>query len=197
MAGPRWSTRCAPNISRLHQVQADPCDGRAVARGRDKLEALPTYVDNLRWAADRLAAQEGVTAIIGSINTARHPRLLPQHHGAGGCRSSRRSTGPTYECTIDLYHLQIMRGDLAPTIRELAGTCTRISRSPARPGRHEPDIGEINALPVFVRSARRESATTTGSAASTGRKAARSPGRLGKTVRDRLIPPPRPSPARG
>ena len=38
------------------------------SEGRDKIEALPAYIDNLRWAADRLAP-EGVTAIIEPINT--------------------------------------------------------------------------------------------------------------------------------
>jgi hydroxypyruvate isomerase len=109
--------------------------------GRDKLEALPTYVDNLRWAADRLA-REGVTAIIEPINT----RDIPGYYlntPAQAMPIIAAVDRPNLRLQLDLYHLQIMRGDLAPTIRELAGMYPHIQIA-GTPGRHEPDIGEIN-----------------------------------------------------
>src|SRR5665213_89611 len=95
--------------------------------GRDKIEALPTYVDNLRWAADRLA-REGITAIVEPINAA--------------------VGRPNLRLQLDLYHVQIMRGDLAPTIRELAGMYPHVQIA-GTPGRHEPDVGEINYPYLF------------------------------------------------
>ncbi len=41
-----------------------------------------------------------------------------------------------------------MRGDLAPTIRELAGMYPHIQNA-GTPGRHEPDVGEINYPYLF------------------------------------------------
>jgi hydroxypyruvate isomerase len=41
-----------------------------------------------------------------------------------------------------------MRGDLAPTIRELAGMYPHVQIA-GTPGRHEPDVGEINYPYLF------------------------------------------------
>ena len=50
---------------------------------------------------------------------------------------------PNLQLQLDLYHVQIMEGDLAHQIRALAGRYPHIQIA-GNPGRHEPDIGEIN-----------------------------------------------------
>jgi hydroxypyruvate isomerase len=55
---------------------------------------------------------------------------------------------PNLRLQLDLYHVQIMRGDLAPTIRELAGMYPHVQIA-GTPGRHEPDVGEINYPYLF------------------------------------------------
>ena len=115
-------------------------------RGATRLEALPTYIDNLRWAADRLA-REGVTAIIEPINT----RDIPGYYlntTAQAMPIIEAVDRPNLRLQLDLYHVQIMRGDLAPTIRELAGMYPHIQIA-GTPGRHEPDVGEINYPYLF------------------------------------------------
>src|SRR5215467_8725206 len=114
--------------------------------GRDKTEALPTYLDNLRWAADRLAP-EGITAIIEPINT----RDIPGYYlntTAQAMPIIAAVDRPNLRLQLDLYHVQIMRGDLAPTMRELAGMYPHVQIA-GTPGRHEPDIGEINYPYLF------------------------------------------------
>ena len=114
--------------------------------GRDKIEALPTYIDNLRWAADRLAS-EGITAIIEPINT----RDIPGYYlntTAQAMPIIEAVDRPNLRLQLDLYHVQIMRGDLAPTIRELAGMYPHVQIA-GTPGRHEPDVGEINYPYLF------------------------------------------------
>ena len=44
---------------------------------------------------------------------------------------------------LDLYHVQIMEGDLAHRVRNLAGHYPHVQIA-GNPGRHEPDVGEIN-----------------------------------------------------
>src|SRR5207247_7757553 len=49
---------------------------------------------------------------------------------------------------FDLYHVQIMEGDLATKIRALAGHYPRVQIA-GNPGRHEPDVGEIHYPYLF------------------------------------------------
>ena len=50
---------------------------------------------------------------------------------------------PNVRLQLDLYHVQIMEGDLATKIRALAGRYPHVQIA-GNPGRHEPDVGEIN-----------------------------------------------------
>lgn len=105
-----------------------------------------TYVRNLRTAAAKLAAHN-IRLLIEPLNhrdmpgyflaTAEQARLIMQ-----------AVEHPNIFLQMDLYHAQIMGGDLAertrthfPVIRhfQIAGV----------PGRHEPDIGEINYPYLF------------------------------------------------
>ena len=84
---------------------------------------------------------------------ARHPRLFPELHRARRCASSRRVGRPNLRLQLDLYHVQIMEGDLATRMRALAGHYPHVQIA-GNPGRHEPDVGEIN-YPYPVRPVRR------------------------------------------
>jgi hydroxypyruvate isomerase len=112
-----------------------------VPDGHDRAEAERTYVANLRYAAERLAS-EGVTAIIEPINNRDIPGyFLNTTTQAMGI--IERVAHPNLQLQLDLYHVQIMEGDLAHRIRALAGRYPHIQIA-GNPGRHEPDIGEIN-----------------------------------------------------
>jgi hydroxypyruvate isomerase len=112
-----------------------------VPDGHDRAEAERTYVANLRYAAERLAS-EGVTAIIEPINNRDIPGyFLNTTTQAMGI--IERVAHPNLQLQLDLYHVQIMEGDLAHRIRALAGRYPHIQIA-GNPRRHEPDIGEIN-----------------------------------------------------
>ncbi len=102
-----------------------------------------TYVSNLRWAAKQIAAA-GLDALIEPINTRDIPRffLNRQDHaheiiGLVGA--------PNLKVQMDLYHCQIVEGDVAMKIRKYLPTGNvghfQIAGVPER---HEPDIGELN-----------------------------------------------------
>ena len=112
-----------------------------VPAGRDRAEAERTYVANLGYAAERAAAQ-GVAVIIEPINT----RDIPGYFLNTTTQAMAiidRVGHPNLRLQLDLYHVQIMEGDLAHRIRALAGRYPHIQIA-GNPGRHEPDIGEIS-----------------------------------------------------
>jgi hydroxypyruvate isomerase len=109
--------------------------------GPDRAEAERTYVANLRLAADRLAA-EGVTLVIEPINTRDIPGYF-LNTTTQAISVIERVGRPNLKLQLDLYHVQIMEGDLAHRIRALAGHYPHVQIA-GNPGRHEPDIGEIN-----------------------------------------------------
>ena len=112
-----------------------------VPEGHDRAEAERTYVTNLGYAAERAAA-DGVTVIIEPINT----RDIPGYFLNTTTQAMAiidRVRHPNLQLQLDLYHVQIMQGDLGHRIRALAGRYPHIQIA-GNPGRHEPDIGEIN-----------------------------------------------------
>ncbi len=114
--------------------------------GRDKTEGEPVYIDNLRWAADRVATA-GLTAIIEPINTRDIPGYFLNYTGQA-MRVIERVGRPNLKLQLDLYHAQIMEGDLATRIRALAGHYPHVQIA-GNPGRHEPDVGEIHYPYLF------------------------------------------------
>ncbi len=134
--------------------------GYALAMGCTKLHAVAglwpaneprsvgeeVFVANLRRAAD-LVAPHGITLLIEPIN----PRDIPGYFvntTAQALAIIDRVERANVKLQLDLYHCQIMEGDLAIHIRELAGRYAHIQIAGV-PERHEPDHGEINYPYLF------------------------------------------------
>jgi hydroxypyruvate isomerase len=114
--------------------------------GRDPADARRTYAANLRHAAERLA-REGITVIIEPINN----RDIPGYflNTTTQAMAVIEQVGhPNLKLQLDLYHVQIMEGDLAHRIQTLAGHYPHVQIA-GNPGRHEPDSGEINYAFLF------------------------------------------------
>jgi 2-dehydrotetronate isomerase len=114
--------------------------------GRDKAEGERVYIENLRWAADRVKPH-GITAIIEPINTRDIPGYFLNYTGQA-CRIIDAVGRDNLQLQLDLYHVQIMEGDLATKMRALAGRYPHVQIA-GNPGRHEPDVGEINYPYLF------------------------------------------------
>ena len=114
--------------------------------GRDKAEGERVYIDNLCWTADRVAAA-GLTAVIEPINTRDIPGYFLNYTGQA-MRIIERVGRANLKLQLDLYHVQIMEGDLASKIRALAGRYPHVQIA-GNPGRNEPDVGEINYPYLF------------------------------------------------
>jgi 2-dehydrotetronate isomerase len=114
--------------------------------GRDKTAGERVYIDNLRWAAERVAAA-GLTAIIEPINTRDIPGYFLNYTGQA-MAVIERVGHPNLKLQLDLYHVQIMEGDLAAKLRALSGHYPHVQIA-GTPGRHEPDVGEVHYPYLF------------------------------------------------
>jgi hydroxypyruvate isomerase len=100
-----------------------------------------TFVDNLRFAAERLAGA-GIRLLIEPINTRDIPGFyLTRTQQALDLIQAVGSSNLWLQ--YDIYHMQIMEGDLAPTIEKNLARIAHIQLAD-NPGRHEPGTGEIN-----------------------------------------------------
>jgi len=117
-----------------------------VAPGDDRARHRAAYVANLAWAA-REAASIGVTVVIEPINTRNIPGyfLNRQEEAHAVCAEAGE---PNLKVQMDLFHCQIVEGDLATRIRRhIAGVAHM--QIAGVPERHEPDTGEVNYPYLF------------------------------------------------
>jgi hydroxypyruvate isomerase len=103
------------------------------------LEAV--YVANLETAAAK-AATQGITVVIEPINTRDIPGFFLNYQSQAR-RVIERVGAANLRLQLDLYHCQIMEGDLAMHIRDFADITGHVQIAGV-PERHEPDVGEIN-----------------------------------------------------
>ena len=119
-----------------------------VAAGRDRDEVQHAYVANLRWAAAE-AARQGFDVLIEPINTRDVPGffLNRQDHAH---EIVAQVGAPNLKVQMDLYHCQIVEGDVAMKIRKYLpqGTVGHFQIAGV-PERHEPDAGEVNYPYLF------------------------------------------------
>ena len=119
-----------------------------VAPGVAREAVLPTYVANLRWAAGQ-AARVGVTVLIEPINTRDNPGYLLNRQDQAHAIVAEVGA-PNLKVQMDLYHCQIVEGDVATKLRQYLPTAKVGHMQIAGvPERHEPDIGELNYPYLF------------------------------------------------
>ena len=123
-----------------------------VPAGADRAALRAQYEDNLAWAAQQ-AAPHGISVLIEPIN----PRDMPGYflNRQDEAQAVVRAVGAAnLQVQMDLYHCQIVEGDLATKLRrhlpqrglgrvghlQIAGV----------PERHEPDLGELNYPYLFA-----------------------------------------------
>jgi hydroxypyruvate isomerase len=126
---------------RVHFVAGLVQPGLERARQRD------VYVKNLALAAKACAA-EGITAVIEPINTRDIPGffLTRQDEAHAVCRDVG---APNLKVQMDLYHCQVVEGDLAAKVRQFIGGVGHVQVAGV-PERHEPDTGEVNYPYLFA-----------------------------------------------
>lgn len=125
----------ALNCQRVH------CLAGIVPAGGDQLALRQTYIDNLSYAADALAG-DGISLLIEPINTRDIPGYF-LNATATALDIIEEVGAPNLALQYDIYHMQIMEGDLAPTLSRHIDRIAHVQIADT-PGRHEPGSGEIN-----------------------------------------------------
>ena len=114
--------------------------------GADPADVRATFVGNLQRAASRLKAA-GIRLLIEPINTRDIPNFFLSHT-AQAIEIIRAVGSDNLFLQYDVYHMQIMEGDLTKTIeRQLPQIAHMQVADP--PLRNEPGSGEINFTNLF------------------------------------------------
>ena len=112
----------------------------------DRQEMRTVYVDNLRRACARFAAHE-MLVLIEPINSHDVPGyFLNRQHDA--FEVLREVGAPNLRMLMDFYHLQMMEGGLTRAFETYRAYVGHVQIAGV-PGRHEPNVGEINYRFVF------------------------------------------------
>jgi len=127
----------ALNCPRVHVMAG------LVPKDADRSALRPTYIENLRWAA-REAARQGVNLLLEPINTRDIPGFFLNRQDEAHQLLSEISA-LNVQVQMDLYHCQIVEGDVAMKIRQYLPT-GRVGHFQIAgvPMRNEPDLGELN-----------------------------------------------------
>lgn len=117
-------------------------------QGADRASLQSIYIANLAWAA-RQASATGIEVLIEPINTRDIPGFFlnrqDRAHEIVGAVAA-----PNLKVQMDLYHCQIVEGDLATKLKAYlpSGKVGHLQIAGA-PERHEPDVGELNYAYLF------------------------------------------------
>lgn len=117
------------------------CLAGIVPEGADPALLRATFVENLRYAAPRLKAA-GIRLLIEPINTRDIPGFFLNHTRDAAAIIADVGSDNLF-IQHDLYHMQVMEGDLARTMEAHWPLIGHIQIAD-NPGRHEPGSGEIN-----------------------------------------------------
>jgi len=105
-----------------------------------------TLINNLRFAAKALD-NEGIRLLIEPLNDRDMPGFYLVHT-ADALQIIKEVGHRNLWLQYDVYHMQIMEGNLTKTILDNLSTISHIQIAD-NPGRHEPGTGEINFANLF------------------------------------------------
>jgi len=109
--------------------------------GADPLALRQCYLENLRFAA-QATKEAGFSLLIEPINNHDIPSYF-LNYSAQALETIDEVGADNLFLQYDIYHMQIMEGDLAPTIEANLSRIAHMQLADT-PGRHEPGTGEIN-----------------------------------------------------
>lgn len=105
-----------------------------------------TFIQNIRYAADAFA-KHGIELMIEPLNNRDVPNYFVANQRVA-VELIKQVDRPNVKLQLDLYHAQIMDGDLTHLIQDLALYTGHIQIA-SIPERHEPSEGEVNYPYLF------------------------------------------------
>ena len=116
------------------------CLAGLTPKGADPETLRATLVENLRFAAPRLA-DAGIALLLEPVNTRDVPGFFVPHTAPALAIMDAVGSGNLF-LQYDIYHSQVMEGNLAPTLERCLPRIRHVQLAD-NPGRHEPGTGEI------------------------------------------------------
>jgi hydroxypyruvate isomerase len=117
------------------------CLAGIAPHGVDRAALEAVFIENLKFAAAKLK-EAGIRLLIEPINTIDIPGFFLTNTKQALEIIGKVGSDNLY-LQYDIYHMQIMEGDLARTMEKHLGRIAHIQLAD-NPGRHEPGTGEIN-----------------------------------------------------
>jgi hydroxypyruvate isomerase len=117
--------------------------------GKTREQQRSTYVENLSWAARQIKGRD-LILVIEPINTRDIPGFFLNRQDEAHAICADAGSDQV-KVQMDLYHCQIVEGDLAMKLRQYipSGNVGHVQIAGV-PERHEPDLGEINYPYLFA-----------------------------------------------
>ncbi|SEG79332.1 2-oxo-tetronate isomerase [Marinobacterium lutimaris] len=112
-----------------------------VGEGVSLEQAQARYIANMRYAAQQ-AGKQGLRLMIEPINNRDMPGYLVNYPNQAKMLIEEIGEG-NVGLQLDLYHCQMMQGRVTQTMQELFMLTEHVQIAGV-PGRHEPDVGELN-----------------------------------------------------
>ncbi|SJM34524.1 2-oxo-tetronate isomerase [Mesorhizobium delmotii] len=140
---PEFRQGVAKAITYAHALGCEQvnCLAGIAPRGVERSVMEDVFAENLAFAAEKLA-QAGIRLLTEPINTRDIPGFFLNYSDQALALMDRVGSKNLF-LQYDIYHMQIMEGDLARTIEANLGRTAHIQLAD-NPGRHEPGTGEIN-----------------------------------------------------
>lgn len=123
----------ATNTQRLHLLAG--CADAADPAARE------AYASSLRWAAEQ-AAQHDIGLLIEPLNARDNPGYFLNDFALAE-RILTQLSMPTVQLQFDIYHRQILHGDVTTALRRLLPLIGHVQIASV-PARHEPNTGELD-----------------------------------------------------
>lgn len=119
-----------------------------VPQGADTATVRATYIANVRYAAEQ-AMPHGIHILLEPINGRDMPGFFLSRQDQAHALIAEIGAA-NVKVQMDLYHAQIVEGDLAMKIRQYlpTGNVGHLQIAGV-PERHEPDVGELNYTYLF------------------------------------------------
>ncbi|WP_413282451.1 2-oxo-tetronate isomerase [Vibrio sp. MA40-2] len=107
---------------------------------------VETFISNIRYAADKFAEKD-ILLLVEPLNTKAAPGYFVAHQREA-VELIKKVERPNVKLQFDVFHAQIMDGDITTMIRDLATDIGHIQIA-SIPDRHEPDEGELNYPHIY------------------------------------------------
>jgi hydroxypyruvate isomerase len=124
------------------------CLAGIAPKGVSAETAKETLIENLRYAAPRLA-EAGLGLLLEPVNSKDIPGFFIDRTQPA-LDVIAAVAAPNLKLQFDIYHAQVMEGDIARTIEREFARIGHLQLAD-NPGRHEPGTGEINFAYLFRR----------------------------------------------